>query len=270
MQQVPGVALGDLSMDCDHNRMVVSLLGSSAGLQQAVLQLFEIAEQHIDLTLHSGVHPRIGAVDVVPFVPLASTTMEQARELAWETAQKVARRFPLPILLYEESARKPEHRNLPDLRKVGLQERLLQSPPDLGPVQLHPRLGATVMGARRPLVAFNVLLDSQNLEAGKEIARQMRRMPGVRSLGLYLKSIDKVQISMNLTDPEETDLHQAFARVEELARPLGIEIVSSELIGMAPAHSFLKMARHHLRLQRAEPGQILEWNFLHQEALCTS
>lgn len=261
---VAGVALADLSMDPDHNRMVVSLLGSAAGLSEAVLRLFEVADQNIDLATHRGVHPRIGAVDVVPFVPLAATSMEAARELAQETAARVAQRFQLPVLLYEESARTPARKNLPDLRRQGLQERLDQDPPDFGPALLHPRLGATVMGARRPLVAFNVVLDSQDLELARAIARHLRTLPSVRSLGFWLESQQRVQVSVNLTNPEQVDLDQVFEEVAGQAAAQGVAVHSSELIGMAPAMSFVKMARHRLKMTALEPGQLLEWNVLHR------
>lgn len=267
MEGLAGVALADLSMDQDHNRMVVSLLGSAAGLREAVLQLFAIASQNIDLSKHAGVHPRIGAVDVVPFVPLGSTPMEAAQEAALLTAQEVAAHFELPVLLYEYSARNPAHRNLPDLRRQGLQERLLENAPDFGPVQLHPRLGATVMGARRPLVAFNVVLESQDLSLAREIARHLRGLPSVRSLGLWLESQRRVQVSINLTDPEQMDLEEVFSHVSEQAALRGVAVHSSELIGMAPATSFVKMARSRLKMFTVQPGQVLEWNLLHQESL---
>ncbi|MBT9582014.1 glutamate formimidoyltransferase [bacterium] len=264
MSEVAGVALADLSMDPDHNRMVVSLLGSAAGLSEAVLRLFEVADRSIDLATHRGVHPRIGAVDVVPFVPLAATSMEAAREVAQQTAARVARRFQLPVLLYEESARTPARKNLPDLRRQGLQERLDQDPPDFGPALLHPRLGATVMGARRPLVAFNVVLDSQDLELARAIARHLRTLPTVRSLGFWLESQQRVQVSINLTNPEQVDLDQVFEEVAGQAAAQGVAVHSSELIGMAPAMSFVKMARHRLKMTALEPGQLLEWNVLHR------
>jgi len=267
MQSIAGVALADLSMDHDHHRMVVSLLGSGPGLQQAILRLFEIADQHIDLSRHAGVHPRIGAVDVVPFVPLGSTPMEAAQAVALATAEEVARRFQLPVLLYEYSARNPAHKNLPDLRRQGLQDRLLENAPDFGPVQLHPRLGATVMGARRPLVAFNVVLDSQDLALGREIAKTLRGLSSVRSLGLWLESQRRVQVSINLTDPDQVDLEEVFTLVSEQAGLRGVEVHSSELIGMAPATSFVKMARSRLKMLTLQPGQLLEWNLLHQESL---
>lgn len=264
MQGLPDVALADLSMDPDHNRMVVSLLGSAAGLRGAVLRLFEVADRSIDLALHQGVHPRIGAVDVVPFVPLGSTPMEAAQELALQTAEEVARRFQLPVLLYEYSARSPLRKDLPGHRKPGLQERLLECPPDFGPAQLHPRLGATVMGARKPLVAFNVMLDTQDRELGKAIARHLRGLPSVRSLGFWLESQQRVQISVNLTDPEQVDLDDVYTEVERLATENGVAVHCSELIGMAPATSFVKMARHRLKMVSVQPGQLLEWNLLHQ------
>ncbi len=259
MRALPGVVLGDLSMDPDHHRMVVSLLGSARGLQEAVLRLFEVADQCIDMAHHQGVHPRVGAVDVVPFVPLAKASMQEAIDLSVQTAELVAERFELPVLLYEHSARLPQRKNLPDLRKQGLQERLHQEAPDFGPVQLHPRLGACVMGARRPLVAFNVVLDSQDLDRAKAIARHLRSLPGVRSLGLWLESQQRVQVSINLTDPDQVDMEQVYAEVCSQ----GVPVHSSELIGMAPATSFVKMARTRLKMPTLQPGQLLEWNVLH-------
>lgn len=267
MQGIAGVAMTDLSMDQDHHRMVVSLLGNATGLHQAVLRLFDIASQNIDLSKHAGVHPRIGAVDVVPFVPLGSTPMEAAQEVALSTAREVAERFELPVLLYEYSARNPAHRNLPDLRRQGLQERLLENAPDFGPVQLHPRLGATVMGARKPLVAFNVVLESQDLSLAREMAKFLRGLPGVRSLGLWLESQRRVQVSINLIDPEQIDLEEVFTQVSEQAALRGVAVHSSELIGMAPAASFVKIARSRLKMLTVQPGQLLEWNLLHQESL---
>jgi glutamate formiminotransferase len=271
MENVPGVALGDISMDPDHNRMVVSLLGSAPGLHQAVLQLFQTADECLDMRLHHGVHPRIGAVDVVPFVPLAGETMEAANRLALQTAEAVAERFNLPVLLYEFSARLPERKALPDLRRgglVGVQEKLHQTPPDFGPVQLHPKLGATVVGARKPLVAYNIMLKTDNLAVAQDVARRLRLanggLPGVRALGLLLASRGQVQVSINLISPDETDLHEVFQRVEQLAGEHGVDIDSSELVGMAPASSFVKLARHHLKSPQLLPGQLLEWNCLHQ------
>lgn len=268
---LPGVALGDLSTDPDHNRMVVSLLGSAAGLREAVLRLFALAETALDLSRHQGVHPRIGAVDVVPFVPLAGTSAEAADQLAVAVAEEVATRFNLPVLLYELSARSDEWRCLPDIRRGGLEglaERLAVTPPDFGPSQLHPRLGATVIGARKPLVAFNIWLDSNDLVLARDIARSVRfssgGLEGVRALGLPLHSQDRVQVSINLTNPESVDLLEIFQRVQELARIRGVEVHSSELIGMAPASSFVKVARHALKAPNLQPGQLLEWNCLHQ------
>lgn len=271
VQELPGVILANLSMDPDHHRMVVSLLGQESGLTRAILELYELASEFIDLRIHQGVHPRIGAVDVVPFVPLAGTSMERARDLALDTARQIAQHFQVPLILYEESAQRPENRVLPDLRRGGLEglsQRLQQIPPDFGPLQPHPQLGATILGARRPLVAFNLVLKSDDLEKARTIARALRGsnggLPSVRALGLYLESKQKVQISINLTDPNQVDLGQVYQEAEKLCRQQGVEIESSELIGLAPARSFLKLAQHHLRMPNLEPGQLLEWNFLHQ------
>ncbi len=271
MEKLPGVILANLSMDPDHHRMVVSLLGKESGLTLAILRLFELASEFIDLRIHQGVHPRIGAVDVIPFVPLGGTPMGRARDLALETARQIAKNFQVPLILYEESAQRPENRALPDLRRGGLEglaQRLQQIPPDFGPPQPHVQLGATILGARRPLVAFNLMLNTDNLEIARDIARSLRAsnggLPSVRALGLRLESTQRMQISINLTDPEQVDLWQVYDAAEKLCAQQGVEIVSSELIGLAPARSFLQLAQHHLRMPDLEPGQLLEWNFLHQ------
>ena len=262
---VPGACLADLSMDPDHHRMVASLLGSPAALQQAVLRLFELADKHIDLRQHSGVHPRVGAIDVVPFVALGTTPPQLADELAQSVAQSVAERFDVPVILYELSARRPENVALPDLRRGGLEgaaQRLASIAPDFGPARLHPRLGLTVMGARPPLVAFNVVLASADIGLARSLAAQLRKHPGVRALGLWLDSRQLVQVSINLTRPEEFAMLEAFLAVQQGAAEAGVEVESSELIGLAPGSTFSGIARHFLKMKGLQGAQLLESNFL--------
>jgi len=263
--KIPGACLADLSMDPDHHRMVASLLGSPGALREAVLRLFELADQSIDLRRHSGVHPRVGAIDVVPFVALGTTPPEVANELAAEVAEAVANRFEVPVILYELSARRPENVALPDLRRGGLEgaaRRLQDIPPDFGPARLHPRLGLTVMGARPALVAFNLVLGSGDLNLAKKLAAALRGYPGVRALGLWLESRERAQVSVNLTRPAEFGMLQAFQTVEQGAREAGGSIESCELIGLAPARAFSDIARHFLKLEGLQPSQLLESNLL--------
>lgn len=265
LSAVPGACLADLSMDSDHHRMVASLLGSPPALQEAVLRLFELADRHIDLRQHTGVHPRVGAIDVVPFVALGNTPGEVALELARSVASAVAERFEVPVVLYELSAQRAENVSLPDLRRGGLEgaaRRLELVPPDFGPPRLHPRLGLTVMGARPPLVAFNVVLAGGDLALARSLATQLRKHPGVRALGLWLESRQRVQVSINLTRPADFGMLEAFLAVQQGALEAGVSVESSELIGLAPGHIFSQIARHFLKLETLQGSQLLESHLL--------
>lgn len=260
MSRVPGVCLADLSHDFDHNRMVVSLLGEAEGLQEAIVRLFEVALEHIDMSVHQGVHPRIGAVDVIPFVPLGTTTMAEAIALARTLAERVAREFELPVFLYEEAALRPERRRLPDLRAPGLEERVRE--PDFGPPRMHPRLGASVLGARWPLVAYNIVLNSQDMPTAGQIARSIRErnggLRGVRALAVWLESRQRAQISINLVEPAVTGFYPVFRAVEKAAAQAGIAIESSELIGLTPLAVLAETAAQALKMHDFKPTQILE------------
>ncbi|HET9209345.1 MAG TPA: glutamate formimidoyltransferase, partial [Thermoanaerobaculia bacterium] len=214
---VPGVRLLDLSSDPDHNRSVLTLAGEPEGLHQGLLALYEAAVAEIDLTRHEGVHPRIGAVDVVPFVPLGDTPMEAAAAAANRLAPVVARRFGLPVYLYERAARRPERRLLANIRGnsrrgglEGLAARLADPAwaPDFGPARPHPTAGATVIGARFFLIAFNAVLATSDVGIARAIAVQVREsgggLPAVRAMGVHLASRGLAQVSMNLVDYRRT------------------------------------------------------------------
>ncbi len=271
LRAVPGAHLLDYSSDRDHHRSVFTLVGRSRPLREAILALFAVAAEHIDLALHQGAHPRIGAVDVVPFVPLLHTPLEAARTLAREVAEDVARRFELPIYLYEESALRPERRSLAWLRRGGLQglEGSIATPersPDLGPQRLHPRLGASVIGARRPLVAFNVLLDTADVEVARSVARRVRERDGglrnLRALGIYLAERRLAQVSMNLLDPDRTALYTAVEMVRMEARRYGARVLSTELIGLMPLESVAQAAAYYLQSEDLGSERILESRLL--------
>ena len=267
MRGVRGAHLLDLAPDADHHRTVVTLAGGADALREAVLALFAWADRWIDLRRHRGVHPRIGAVDVVPFVPLAGATLEQAVAAARETAVAVAERFALPVFLYEEAASRPARRRLADLRRGeldGLAERLAEAEwrPDFGPAALHPRLGATVVGARFFLLAVNALLATAEVAVARDIARAVREasggLPGVRALGLLLPSQGRAQVSMNLVDFRQTSLADLLARVAAEAAARGTEVVSTELVGLAPAEALLGPLRESLRNPELGLHKVLE------------
>jgi glutamate formiminotransferase len=267
LRRVPGVRLLDLAPDVDHHRTVVTLAGDAGSLRAAVLTLFAWAERWIDLRHHRGVHPRIGAVDVVPFVPLAGATLEQAVAAARETAAAVAARFGLPVFLYEEAATRAHLRRLAAIRRgelPALAERLAQPEwaPDFGPAALHPRLGATVVGARFFLLAVNALLDTADVEVARAIAAVVREaaggLPGVRALGLLLPSRGRAQVSMNLVDYRRTSLLSLLQRVAEEATARGVQVVETELVGLAPAEALFGPLRDLLRCPELGVAKLLE------------
>lgn len=272
ISSVASVRLLDYSADSDHNRSVFTFIGKREPLKEALLNLFTVAERHIDMGHHSGVHPRIGAIDVVPFVPLESASLAQASALAQEVAALVAERFNLPIYLYGESARQPQRASLAYLRRGGweaLQAEGLQSAerrPDLGPAQLHPQLGASCFGARGPLVAFNVWLNTQDVTVAKKIAARVRASSGglkfVKALGLELPSQKAVQVSMNLTDPKFTALYTAFELVKVEARRFGVGLLKSELIGCLPLSAMSDCFSYYLQMADFSPRRTVESGLL--------
>jgi glutamate formiminotransferase len=237
----PGVRLLDLSSDPDHNRSVLTLAGEPEGLHQGLLALYEAALAEIDLNRHQGVHPRIGAVDVVPFVPLGDTPMEVAVAAANRLAPEVARRFGLPVYLYEQAARRPERTALADIRRGGFEglAAKLAAPawaPDFGPALPHPTAGATVIGARFFLIAFNAVLATPDVTIARTIARRVREsgggLPAVRAMGVHLASRGLAQVSMNLVDYWRTPILAALRRVVEEAAALGSGVIETEVIGL--------------------------------------
>ena len=243
---VPGIALLDCSSDASHHRSVLTLAGTAAPLRETVFRLFDAAIARIDLRRHAGAHPRIGAVDVVPFVPLGGVPMAACVDLARAVATEVAARFDLPVYLYAEAAARPERRRLDLVRRGGFEglAARLRTPawaPDHGPARPHPTAGAAAIGAREPLIAFNVNLVSTDLEAARAIARAVRErdggLPAVKAIGLRLVERDgaPVQVSMNLTDYRRTSIAAAVARVTAEAAAREIAVAGTELVGLAPA-----------------------------------
>lgn len=268
-----GIQLADWSSDADHNRSVFSLIGNGEQLHKGLQVIFRWALQHIDLRLHQGHHPRLGAVDVVPFAPLGETSMEYAREVARSCAEAISSEFGVPVFLYRESSASAElPLTLPFLRQGGLQ-RLAQRlavgevKTDYGPPQPHPALGVSVFGARPPLVAYNCVTDTTDLEVGRAIASRVREKgggpPGLQALAFPLQGRGGVvQISMNLTDPGLTPPHLAFLKVTEVAGEHGVTVTSSELIGLVPQESLRAAFRYFLKLESLRPNQVAEENLM--------
>jgi glutamate formiminotransferase len=274
LEGLSGVRRLDLSSDADHNRTVVTLAGRPAALRDAVLALFGWADRWVDLREHRGVHPRVGAVDVVPFVPLAGATMTDAVAAARDTAAAIADRFGVPVFLYEEAATRPERRRLADVRRgefEGLPERFRDPAwrPDFGEAAAHPRLGASVVGARDFLVAVNALLATPDREVARAIARVVREagggLPGVRALGLHLPSRGCAQVSMNLYDFRRTSLPALLSRVQTEAEARGTTVVATELIGLLPAAAIFGPLAERLRCPELAPGKLVEWRLLEEE-----
>ena len=265
---VPGVRLLDSSSDPSHNRSVFTPAGEAAPLQHAVLVLFERALALIDMRAHRGEHPRIGAVDVVPFVPVEGVTMADCVQLAKMTAASVAERFQIPVYLYEDAALRPARRNLEDIRRGEVEglARKMQSDewrPDYGPSTPHPTAGATVIGARMPLIAYNVNLETSRLDIAERIAAAIRFSSGgfryVKAIAVRLEDRGIVQVSMNLTHFERTPIFRVFEAVKREAARYGVAVRESEVVGLMPAAALTDAVAYYLQLERLAPSQVLEW-----------
>lgn len=255
---VAGAALLDRTSDADHNRTVLTIAGRPEAVAEAALAAVRAAMARIDLTKHTGVHPRLGAADVIPFVPVSGVTLEQCAELARGVARRIWEELRVPVYLYEAAARRPECARLENVRKLATSGSLA---PDLGEGR-HPSAGASVVGARRFLVAWNINLKSRDLAAAREIARAIREssggLPAVKALGFALESQGEVQVSINLVDFARTPLHVVFDAVERECRRRGIRIAGSELIGMIPAAALRDCEGHDLRWLNFRPDLVLE------------
>jgi glutamate formiminotransferase len=267
VRAVPGLRVLDTSSDPAHNRSVLSLAGDGAALKQAVLALFDAATREIDLRSHEGEHPRLGAVDVVPFVPIEGVTMEDCVGLARDTAAEVARRFNVPVFLYEEAASAPARRNLEDIRRgefEGLAAKMTapEWAPDFGPASPHPTAGASVIGARMPLIAYNINLATDRLDVAKKIAAAIRHSSGgfrfVKAMGIALDDRGIVQVSMNLTNYEKTPIHRVFEVVKREAARYGVNVLESEIVGLVPAAALVATADYFLQLASFKANQVLE------------
>jgi glutamate formiminotransferase len=262
-----GVKLLDYSNDEDHNRMVVTVVGEPEALKAAVLESVGLAAELIDLNKHQGQHPRMGAVDVIPFIPIKGCTMDEAITLSKEVGEQVATLYNIPVFLYEKSASAPHRENLAAIRKgefEGMAEKikLPEWKPDFGPAERHPTAGTVAIGARMPLVAYNINLGTNNLEIASSIAKKIRFIGGglryCKAMGVELKERGIVQVSINMTDYTHTALYRAFEMVKIEARRYGVAIVGSEIIGLVPMDALIDTASYYLGLEGFSTKQILE------------
>ena len=267
LETCDGVTLLDTSSDATHNRTVFTLVGKPTPVKAALLTLFAASVERIDLRTHTGVHPRIGAVDVVPLVPLDPADMQICIALASELGALVARRFSVPVYLYEEAARRPQRQRLEQIRTggfEGLTEKMLtrEWKPDFGPATPHPSAGATVIGARRILIAFNINLNSSDIDIALRIASTIRESNGglvaVKAIGVRTARDDVVQVSINLVNYELTPLHHIFGVVQREAQQLGATIRNSEIVGLAPTAALLAAATHSLSLKGFTRSHLLD------------
>jgi len=263
----PGVKLLDYSTDPDFNRCVVTVVGQPEPLKNAMIQAIGKAVALIDMTAHEGHHPRIGCVDVIPFIPVRNCTIEDADWLAKSVAKEAAERFGQPFYLYEKSASAPHRVDVSDIRRgqfEGLAKKM-QDPlwkPDFGPDTMHPTGGATIIGARMPLIFFNVNLDTPNVELAKKIALRVRSMTGglryVKAMGIAHDECDLAQVTMNLTDYTKSSMYSVFEMIKMEARRYGVNVLGSEIVGMVPVQALIDSAQYYLQIDNLSEDQILE------------
>jgi len=266
--RISGVKILDIESDPDHNRMLTTIVGEPEKVFASVWEMIKIATKLIDMEKHKGEHPRIGATDVVPFIPVANVTMEECVALAKRLGKRVGEELQIPVYLYEAAATRSDRVNLADVRKgeyEGLKKEIEENPerkPDFGPAKMHPTAGAMVVGARKFLIAFNVNLDTKDVTFAKDIAKLVREkdggFPAVKALGFEIKEKNYVQVSMNLCDFEKTNMDTVFRKIKEEAEKRGVKILGSEIYGMAPKAALAGINLDKLQLIDFKNEQILE------------
>jgi len=272
IQSVEGVRLLDVEFDSDHNRSVFTFIGEPQKVKEAALKAAELAVKKIDLTKHEGAHPRMGAIDVVPFIPLHGTTIGECIELSKEFAQEFSEKSGVPVYLYSKSATRPERKDLPNIREgefEGLREQIGEDPakdPDYGPKKIHPTAGATATGARNFLIAFNLNLNTTNVEVAKACANAVRGLTGgfanVQGIGLDLPAKNCVQVSLNLTHPKKTKIHQVLEVVRNEAKRFGATVFETEIVGMVPLFALIDALRYYLQPEKLDGSMILDLYYL--------
>ncbi len=271
VRETPGVRLLDVSSDTAHNRSVLTFVGDAAAVRAGVLALFRAALPRIDLRSHKGEHPRMGAVDVVPFIPVRGSTVEECVALSRDVGAAIAAEFGVPVFLYEDSASAEHRRNLAEVRKgqfEGFAEKMKDPrwAPDFGPAAPHASAGAVAVGARPFLIAYNINLGTRDLAIADRIAKAIRHLSGgfryVKAMGVELADRGLVQVSINMTNFRKTPLHRVFDCVRAEAERHGVPIVGSEIVGLAPADALYAAAEHYLRLEGFSAEQVLETKLL--------
>jgi glutamate formiminotransferase len=267
LRDVPGLRVLDVQSDATHNRSVFTLAGDAAAMSVGIPTLFEAAIAAIDLRMHKGEHPRMGAVDVTPFIPIDGVTMAECVTLAKSIAENIAKRFSLPIYLYEEASANPSRKNLEDIRRgefEGLAAKMAKPEwkPDFGPDTPHESAGASVIGARMPLIAYNINLNTDRLDVAKKIASAIRMSSGglryVKAMGIPLEDRGIVQVSMNLTNYEKTPIFRVFDLVKREAARYGVTVLESEIVGLVPDAALRQAAEYYLQLEGFSADQVLE------------
>ncbi len=269
VRKVSGVKLLDVKPDASHNRVVVTFVGEPQAVKLAAFNSCKKAAELIDMEKHHGEHPRIGATDVIPFIPVKDVTMEECVTLANELAAEIAGKLEIPVYLYEEAAKISTRRALPDIRKgqyEGLKEEIAkpERKPDYGPARMHPSAGATVVGARQFLVAYNINLDTDDVSIAKKIANSIREAKGgfkyVRAMGISVnvRGRDVAQVTINMVNYQGTPLFRVFETVKNEAARYGVNVIGSEIIGLAPLQALLDVAEYYLRLDGFERSQVFE------------
>jgi len=261
------VKLLDYQRDEDHNRLVVTAIGEPVSMKQAVIDAMDVAIDLIDMRKHKGQHPRMGAIDVVPFIPVKNISMIEAINFSKDVAKEVATKYALPVFLYEESATTPERQNLATIRKGQFEKMAekIKAPewkPDFGPGEIHPSAGVTAIGARMPLVAFNVNLGTDDMKIADAIAKNVRYISGglryCKAIGIALKERGIVQVSMNMTDYTKTSLYRSFELVKTEAKRCGVNVVGSEIVGLVPMEALIDTAVYYMGIEKFTMEQVLE------------
>jgi glutamate formiminotransferase len=270
---VPGVRLLDVSSDSSHNRSVLTFVADASGVRAGVRALFDAAVPRIDLRRHTGEHPRMGAVDVVPVIPIRGVTVEECVALSREIGKEIAEHHGIPVYLYEDSATSEKRRNLAEIRKGQFEgfAAKMQAPewkPDFGPDAPHPSAGVVAVGARPPLIAYNVNLGTRDIAVAERIAKAIRHLGGgfryVKALPVELADRGQVQVSINMTNFKKSPLHRVFECVRSEAERHGVPIVGSEIVGLCPAEALIMTAEHYLRLEEFSGEQVLELRLLEE------
>lgn len=273
VRKIEGITILDYSSDKDHNRTVLTMIGSPENVKEAAINSAKKAAELIDMSKHEGAHPRMGATDVIPFTPVSNVTINDCIEVAKEVGAEIGS-CGIPVYLYEDSAITPERKNLADVRKgqyEGFFEKIKEEKwkPDFGPQEMNVKSGATAVGARVPLVAFNIILDTSDVEIASKIAKKVRHIGGglryVKAIGLKLEERNQTQVSMNLVNYEKSAVYQAFEMVKIEARRYGVNVVGSEVIGTVPMKALLDVAEYYLQIENFSIDQILEKRLLDEQ-----